>query len=333
MRYAPGALLSPSRSAAACAAMCYAAAMPARTPNPADNHSAKLMRRAAALAVMTAATLIAFKGITWWLSGSVALLGSLLDSTLDILASLINLVAVRQATTPADREHRFGHGKAEALAGLGQAVLILSSAVWVITEAVRHIIAPHPIEHSGLVMAVMLFATVLTLALVTYQRHVIRRSGSLAIRADSLHYIGDIAINMGVLLAVALSAGLGWLFADPAIALVIAAVIAWSAWRILRQSFDQLMDHELDDDQREHIKRIALSHAQVHGIHDLRTRRSGLYRFVQFHIELAPELPLKDAHRISDEVEDSVKAKFPDTQVLIHQDPAGIEKAHGFEHA
>ena len=291
------------------------------------------MRRAAALAVATAAVLIAVKAVVWWLSDSVALLGSLLDSVLDILASLINLVAVRQATTPADREHRFGHGKAEALAGLGQAILILSSALWVAWEAVGHMIAPRPIGHSGLVVAVMLFATALTLGLVAFQRHVIRHSGSLAIRADSLHYVGDIAVNAGVLLAVALSAGLGWLFADPLVALAIAGLIAWSAWRILRQSFDQLMDRELDDAERERIKEIALSHGQVLGIHDLRTRRSGLQRFVQFHIELAPELPLMEAHRISDEVEDSVKAAFADTQVLIHQDPAGIEAAHGFEHA
>ena len=306
---------------------------PAQPAKPSASRAAVLMRRAAAFAVATAGVLILFKAAVWWLSDSVALLGSLLDSTLDILASLINLVAVRQATTPADREHRFGHGKAEALAGLGQAILILSSAVWVGWEAVSHIVAPRPIEHEGLVVAVMLFATALTLGLVAFQRHAVRHSGSLAIRADSLHYIGDIAVNMGVLLAVALSAGMGWLFADPLIALAIAALIAWSAWRILRQSFDQLMDRELEDAERERIKRIALAHEQVQGIHDLRTRRSGLQRFVQFHIELAPELPLLEAHRISDEVEDSVKAAFPDTQVLIHQDPAGVEAAHGFEHA
>ncbi|MCY4034586.1 MAG: cation diffusion facilitator family transporter [Hyphomicrobiales bacterium] len=294
---------------------------------------ATLMRRAAMFAVATATTLILTKGVIWWWSDSVALLGSLLDSILDALASLINLVAVRQATTPADKEHRFGHGKAEALAGLGQAVLILFSALFVTFEAVRHLLNPRAIEHSSLVMGVMILATILTLLLIAYQRYVVRRSGSLAIRADSLHYIGDTAINLGVLLAVALSAGLGWLLADPLIALAIAGVIFWSAWGIARQSFDQLMDRELDDSERQKIKDIALAHGQVLGIHDLRTRRSGLHRFVQFHIELPPEMPLREAHRISDEVEANVKAEFADTQVLIHQDPAGIEEAHGFEHA
>ena len=294
---------------------------------------AALMRRAAMFAVITATTLILTKGVIWWWSDSVALLGSLLDSILDALASLINLVAVRQATTPADKEHRFGHGKAEALAGLGQAVLILFSALFVTFEAVRHLLNPRVIEHSSLVMGVMILATILTLSLIAYQRYVVRRSGSLAIRADSLHYIGDTAINLGVLLAVALSAGLGWLLADPLIALAIAGVIFWSAWGIARQSFDQLMDRELEDAERQKIKDIALAHEQVIGIHDLRTRRSGLHRFVQFHIELPPEMPLREAHRISDEVEANVKAEFADTQVLIHQDPAGIEEAHGFEHA
>lgn len=294
--------------------------------------SAILMRRAAMLAVAIATTLILTKGVIWWWSDSVALLGSLLDSILDALASLINLVAVRQATTPADREHRFGHGKAEALAGLGQAVLILSSALFVTFEAIRHLLEPRAIEQSSLVVGVMILATILTVFLVVYQRHVVRQSGSLAIRADSLHYVGDTAINLGVLLAVVLSAGLGFLLADPLIALAIAGVIFWSAWGIARQSFDQLMDRELEDSERQKIKDIVLAHEQVLGIHDLRTRRSGLHRFVQFHIELPPEMPLHEAHRISDEVEASVKAEFVDTQVLIHQDPAGIEEAHGFEH-
>ena len=294
---------------------------------------AVLMRRAAIFAVATATTLILTKGVIWWWSDSVALLGSLLDSILDALASIINLVAVRQATTPADKEHRFGHGKAEALAGLGQAVLILFSALFVTFEAVRHLLNPRVIGHSDLVMGVMILATILTIGLVTYQRYVVRKSGSLAIRADSLHYIGDTAINLGVLLAVVLSAGLGWLLADPLIALAIAGVIFWSAWGIARQSFDQLMDRELEDSERQKIKDIALAHEQVVGIHDLRTRRSGLHRFVQFHIELAPDMSLREAHRISDEVEASVKAEFADTQVLIHQDPAGVEEAHGFEHA
>ena len=291
-----------------------------------------LMRRAAMLAVAIATTLILTKGVIWWWSDSVALLGSLLDSILDALASLINLVAVRQATTPADREHRFGHGKAEALAGLGQAVLILSSALFVTFEAIRHLLEPRAIEQSSLVVGVMILATILTVFLVVYQRHVVRQSGSLAIRADSLHYVGDTAINLGVLLAVVLSAGLGFLLADPLIALAIAGVIFWSAWGIARQSFDQLMDRELEDSERQKIKDIVLAHEQVLGIHDLRTRRSGLHRFVQFHIELPPEMPLHEAHRISDEVEAGVKAEFVDTQVLIHQDPAGIEEAHGFEH-
>ncbi|MCY4032103.1 MAG: cation diffusion facilitator family transporter [Hyphomicrobiales bacterium] len=292
-----------------------------------------LMRRAAMFAVATATTLILTKGIIWWWSDSVALLGSLLDSILDALASLINLVAVRQATTPADKEHRFGHGKAEALAGLGQAILIFCSAIFVTFEAVRHLLDPRVIGHSLLVMAVMILATALTVALVAYQRYVVRQSGSLAIRADSLHYIGDTAINLGVLLAVVLSAGLGWLLADPLIALAIAGMIFWSAWSIARQSFDQLMDRELEDSERQKIKDIALAHKEVLGIHDLRTRRSGLHRFVQFHIELPPDMPLHEAHRISDEVEANVKEEFADTQVLIHQDPAGVEEAHGFEHA
>ncbi|NWH09261.1 MAG: cation diffusion facilitator family transporter [Alphaproteobacteria bacterium] len=259
----------------------------------------------------------------WALTGSVAMLGSLLDSALDLVASGINLLAIRQAIAPADHEHRFGHGKAEPIAGLGQAAVIAGSATFLLLESIGRLIAPVTIAHSSMALWVIGVSLALTLALVLFQRHVIAKTGSIAVAADHLHYAGDLAMNAIVILALVLSGIFGWANADALGGIIIAGLIAYGAWEIFRGSYDQLMDREFEDGERERIKAAVLAHPDVRQMHDLRTRRAGSDIFIQFHVELDGNMPLSRAHRISDEVEDRVKLLYPDADVTIHQDPAG----------
>ncbi len=286
----------------------------------------RLMRRATNFAVAAAALMIAAKLGAWLVTDSVSLLSSLADSVMDVLASLINLFAVRHALQPADREHRFGHGKAEPLAGLGQALFITASAIFLIVEAVGRIMEPEPIARAPVGIGVMVFAIIVTTALVAYQRRVVRLTGSTAIRADSLHYASDILMNVGVIAALALAMTVGWGLADPIIAIVIAGVIIHAAVRVGRSAIEQLMDHELPEKDRERIRRIVLEHPEVLDCHDLRTRRSGLDSFIQVHVEMDRSLTLLRAHEISDDVEARIREAFPHAEVLIHADPEGIQE-------
>jgi ferrous-iron efflux pump FieF len=286
------------------------------------------MRLAAVASVAVAATLIAIKTAVWIATDSVAVLSSLLDSLLDVAASLVNLVAVRHALTPADEDHRFGHGKAEPLAGLAQAAFIAGSAVLLIMQAGQRVIAPVPVVRPELGIAVSVLAIVLSIALVTMQRVVVRRTGSVAIAADSLHYAGDAVLNGAVIASLVI--GMWWRqpLVDPLFGGAIAAWILWSAWRIGRQSLDLLMDKELSDEARARIVAIARRHSDVRDVHDLRTRSAGSHVFIQFHLELDGDMALNRAHVIADEVEDAIRAAFPRAEVIIHQDPAGVIEMH-----
>lgn len=281
------------------------------------------MRQATYASVSVALVLIVAKLVAWSVSDSLSLLATLIDSTLDALASLINLLAVRHALSPADREHRFGHGKAEALAGLGQAAFIAGSAGFLVLEAGRRFINPVPLESYGVGIAVMVFSIIVTLGLLTFQRHVIRKTGSVAIRADALHYRTDLLVNGSVIVALWLSA-VGWSGFDSLFAIAIALYILYSAWGIVRQAFDHLMDRELPNEEREQIKTIARSHKKVRGMHDLRSRRSGMATFIQLHLELDDELSLLEAHKISDEVEGRLQEAYPAAEIIIHIDPISI---------
>jgi len=293
-----------------------------------ETEAARLMRRATLASVAVALILIVAKLAAFLVTDSVAILSTLVDSLLDALASLLNLVAVRHALQPADREHRFGHGKAEALAGLGQAGFIAGSAAFLLFEAGRRLISPQPLAAETIGIGVMVLAIVLTVGLVRYQRYVIDRTRSVAISADSLHYKGDVLVNASVIVSLVAGAALGWTWLDPAFAIAIAGYIAYCAWQILREVLNVLMDRELPDVERAQIRKIALGHPEVRALHDLRTRRSGMMTFIQFHLELDGAIKLTRAHEISDQVEADVLAAFPGAEVIIHQDPAGIEEGH-----
>ncbi len=289
---------------------------------------ATLMRSATYAAMAVAGLLIAIKTYAWVLSDSVAMLSSLVDSMLDALASVVNFVAVRHALLPADREHRFGHGKAEALAGLGQAAFIGGSAVFLLFQAGHRLIRPQPVENGAVAITVLVLSIALTLALVVFQRYVAGKTGSLAISADSLHYKTDLLVNLGIIAGLGAVMGLGWHFIDPLVAALVAGYILWSAFSIVRDSYDHLMDREFDDDERARVVAIATSHADVRDVHDLRTRSSGIQKFIQLHLELDGELTLTQAHDIADEVEILIATAFPGAEVIIHQDPAGLEEGH-----
>ena len=289
------------------------------------DRAARLMRLATYASVTVSLILISAKAVVLAYTGSVALLSSLVDSTLDLVASIVNLVAVGHALTPADREHRFGHGKAESLAALGQAALVAGSAVFLIWQASSRLVRPAAVTEGAAGIAVMVASMVLTGALVAFQRYVVRRTGSLAIAADQLHYTSDFLMNAAVIAALALAFYGGWLLADPLFAIAIAFYILYSAWAIFRGALDQLMDRELPETERRRIREIALGHADVRQIHDLRTRTSGTRSFIQLHLELDGAMTLYRAHVIADTVEAEINQAFPGAEVIIHQDPAGLE--------
>jgi len=291
---------------------------------PAGEQGAQLMRLATYASVGVAVVLLAAKLVAYVMTDSVSLLSSLIDSLLDIAASLINLLAVRTALVPADAEHRFGHGKAEPLAAMGQSAFIAGSAVFLLVEASNRIVNPAPVQNSGVGLAVMTLSILATIALVAFQRHVIRRTRSVAIRADSLHYFSDLLVNVAVICALLVWREFGWALADPLFAAAIGIYILWTAWQIAHGALDLLMDHELPEAERRRIREIALANPEVRELHDLKTRSSGQAAFIQFHLELDGDMALIRAHAVSDQVELAILDAFPGADVIIHQDPAGL---------
>ena len=284
---------------------------------------AKMTLRAALASVGVAAILLALKALASWQTGSVAMLGSLADTALDLVASLVTVMGVRWAAVPADREHRFGHGKAEALAALFQVTLIGFAALGLAWESVHRLGGEHEPQLPEAGIAVSVVAIVLSLALVIYQKRVIARTGSLAIGADNLHYQSDFFLNGAVIVALVLDQYLGVGGADTLFGLGIAGWLAWNAWSSASDALDHLMDKEWSVKDRQHFLEVASRHPQLHGIHDMRTRSSGTPRFVPFHATFDPNMSIKDAHVVMDEIEAELMKEFPGVEILIHPDPVG----------
>ena len=287
---------------------------------------ARLLRLATRASVAVACTLIIAKAIAWWLSGSVSMLAGLTDSALDGVTSLLNLLAVHYALRPADDDHRYGHGKAESLAGMAQALFIGGSAVLIAFQAYERLNNPEPLGAPWLSIGVIVFSLLLTAALLMLQHRVIKQTGSNAVRADSLHYRSDLLLNGSILIALVL-AGLGFEQLDAWFGLGIAGYILWSAIQIARESFSVLMDEELPADVSQHMLELACGVPGVLGAHDLRTRISGNHWFVQLHLELPGELTLSVAHGISDQAADAIHKAYPRAEVLVHADPQEVVKA------
>lgn len=281
---------------------------------------AKLIKTAAIASVMVAILLVLLKAAIWWLTGSVSLLAGLTDSLLDSLASLLNLIAITIALKPADHNHRFGHGKAEALAGLGQAVFITISALLVGWQGVKHLLQPMPLVNAYWSILVMLFSLVITIALVIFQRYVVKKTASTAITADSLHYKSDILLNISILLALLLSYH-GWQQSDAFFGVLIACYILWSAYSVGKEAIAILMDKELPEKVVKQMLALAEAVPDVMGIHDLKTRKSGSHWFVQLHVELPATMSLFKAHQLCLQIRGVIQQQWPQADVIIHADP------------
>jgi cation diffusion facilitator family transporter len=290
--------------------------------------TAALTRRVTLLSVATAAVLVAIKAAAWLASGSTALLASMADSALDLVASLATAYAVRFAATPPDAGHRFGHGKAEAFASLMQAGLVFASAALVLREAAGAFLNPQPVQHGGWAVAVMLASIALTGLLVAAQTRMLRRGDSVAVAGDRAHYASDLASNVVALVGIAAAAWLGVTHFDTAAAVIVAGLLLWSAVGVFREAADQLMDHELPDEMRAEIVRIASADPRLSGVHQLRTRASGPYIHIQMHVDIDPDITLEAAHEVVTACEDRILAAFPGADLIIHADPRGRAEDH-----
>lgn len=289
---------------------------------------AQSANRVTLFSVVVAVTLVVLKLGVWWFSQSVALLASALDSGLDLIASSTTFFAVRYAAAPPDREHRFGHGKAEAFASLMQAGLVFASAALIAQQAFVRLIRPTAIERESWAVGVMLISIVLTGALIFAQTRHLEKASSVAVSADRIHYAADLASNVIALLAIAAAwAGLGWV--DPVGGLFVAAILLWGAVRVFRKSSSQLMDRELPDEDRRKIVELMTRDKTINHVHQLRTRASGPVIHIQMHVDLDPDMSLDEAHKVVVAAERRVLEAFPEADILIHADPRGRAEPHG----
>ena len=293
------------------------------------SQAAMLNRSAALASISVALLLIGLKAWAAWQTGSTAMLGSLADTALDLFASVATLVGVWIAAQPADDDHRFGHGKAEALAAMFQVVLISISALAIAARAIGQFFRGAQTEAAAEGIGVSIVAIVATLALLAWQRHVIARTGSVAIATDHVHYKSDLLLNLAVIAALALDQYAGLAGADPVFGLVIAAWLAWSGWRASQEAIEQLMDREWSDEKKERFLEVVAHNPDLRGVHDLRTRTSGDRDFVQFHVWIDPDMTVREAHRVMDDIEERLHREFPDVEILIHPDPEGLVDEEG----
>jgi ferrous-iron efflux pump FieF len=281
---------------------------------------ARLVNLAGRAAIVVASLLIIVKLVAWFMTDSSSILAALTDSIMDVTTSIINLFAIKIALQPADDEHRFGHGKAESLAGLAQAAFISGSSILLMLTGISSLVNGHQIVASNVGIGVMLFSVLMTIGLVTFQTQIVKKTDSVAIKADSLHYRTDIFMNGAVLIALIL-AGIGWHWADGLFAIMVSFYILHGAWEIGAQSVDALMDKQLPPSEEELIIKAAYKIKDVLGVHDLRTRQSGNTKFIQLHLELDDNQSLFEAHEKADKLEAALEKHFPHADILIHLDP------------
>ena len=283
----------------------------------------KLIKRATLSAVLISVFLIIIKLFTCWFTGSMSLFASLLDSSIDLLASGLNFFLVRYALKPADDDHTFGHGKAESLAALAQSTFIIGSATILLLSSIKSIIHPTSIESPLLGITVSVISVIVTASLVLYQKHVIKETSSKAIKADMLHYYSDMFMNIAVILALFLS-WYGITYADACFAFLIALYIFYNACKIAYYAIQDLLDKALPENDNQKINEIVASYANVRGFHDLKTRQAGPVKFIQLHLELDDDMPLIKAHAIADAIEKHISREFAPATVIIHQDPVSV---------
>jgi len=285
-----------------------------------------LVRSASIASLLVASTLIVLKYYGWVATTSVSLLGSLADSLIDFLASVFVFIAISYSLLPADAKHRFGYGKSEGLAAFIQSLLIGISGIYVCFEAIKRLLNPSQINQPSIAIWIILISIALTITLVMYQKYVVKKSKSMAIESDQYHYLTDIFINLSVLFSIVITGWTRFVFIDALVGLLISGVVLYTSVTLLKKSFKILLDQEIQSDDRDRIKEIALDHPKVLGFHDLRTRDTGRKYIIQFHLELDPNMSLLESHEITDEVTDNVLKLYPDSELIIHTDPLGIDE-------
>jgi len=285
-----------------------------------------LVRSASIASLLVASALIVLKYYGWVTTTSVSLLGSLADSLIDFLASIFVFIAISYSLLPADAKHRFGYGKSEGLAAFIQSLLIGISGIYVCFEAIKRLLNPSQINQPSIAIWIILVSIALTLALVMYQKYVIKKSKSIAIESDQYHYLTDTYVNISVLFSIVITGWTRFVFIDALVGLLISGVVLYTSVTLLKKSFKILLDQEIQSDARDRIREIALDHPKVLGFHDLRTRDTGRKYIIQFHLELDPNMSLLESHEITDEVTDNVLKLYPDSELIIHTDPLGIDE-------
>ena len=286
----------------------------------------RLVKSASIASLLVASTLIVLKYYGWETTTSVSLLASLADSLIDFLASVFVFIAISYSILPADAKHRFGYGKSEGLAAFVQSLLIGISGFYVCFEAIKRLLNPSQINQPSIAIWIILVSIVLTLTLVMYQRYVVKKSKSIAIESDQYHYFTDTFINLSVLFSIIITGWTRFVFIDALVGLLISGVVLYTSVTLLKKSFKILLDQEIQSDDRDRIREIALDHPKVLGFHDLRTRDTGRKYIIQFHLELDPNMSLLESHEITDEVTDNVLKLYPDSELIIHTDPLGIDE-------
>ena len=285
-----------------------------------------LVKSASIASLLVASTLIVLKYYAWISTSSVAMLGSLADSLIDFLASIFVFIAITYSFLPADEKHRFGYGKSEGLAAFIQSLLIGISGIYVFAEAIKRLLNPSQINQPNIAVWIILVSIVLTIALIMYQSYVVKKSQSMAIESDQYHYLTDTFINLSVLFSIVITGWTRFTFIDAVVGLLISGVVLYTAFILLKKSFKILLDQEIQSSHRDQIRKIALQHPQVLGFHDLRTRDTGQKYIIQFHLELDPNMTLLESHKITDEVTDNVLNVYPNSELIIHTDPLGIDE-------
>ena len=285
-----------------------------------------LVRSASIASLLVASTLIVLKYYGWVATTSVSLLGSLADSLIDFLASIFVFVAISYSMLPADAKHRFGYDKSEGLAAFVQSLFIGISGIYVCFEAIKRLLNPSQINQPSIAIWIILVSIALTLALVMYQKYVVKKSKSIAIESDQYHYLTDTFINFSVLFSIVITGWTRFIFIDALVGLLISGVVLYTSVTLLKKSFKILLDQEIQSEDRDRIREIALDHPKVLGFHDLRTRDTGRKYIIQFHLELDPNMSLLESHEITDEVTDNVLKLYPDSELIIHTDPLGIDE-------
>jgi len=292
-----------------------------------QKNTGSLVRSASIASLLIASTLIVLKFYGWTATNSVSLLGSLADSLIDFLASIFVFIAITYSFLPADAKHRFGYDKSEGLAAFIQSLLIGISGIYVCFEAITRLLNPsQQINQPNIAIWIILVSIALTLALIMYQKYVVNKSQSMAIESDQYHYITDTFINLSVLFSIVITGWTRFIFMDAVVGLLISGVVLYTAFTLLKKSFKILLDQEIQSSYRNQIREIALQHPQVLGFHDLRTRDTGRKYIIQFHLELDPNMSLLDSHKITDEVTDNVLDAYPNSELIIHTDPLGIDE-------